>query len=36
MTTIDLNNKLTPPDRIAKAALDDPTLLQELLQGISA
>lgn len=31
---IDLNNKLTPPDRIAEAALDDPQLLQELLNGV--
>lgn len=31
---IDLNNKLTTPDRIAEAALDDPQLLQELLTGV--
>ena len=32
---INLENKLISPDRIAEMALDDPTLLQELLSGVS-
>ena len=33
--TVDLNNKLTPLDRIAELAIDDPVLLQDLLNGIA-
>ncbi|MHB8088197.1 MAG: hypothetical protein ACYDH2_08075 [Anaerolineaceae bacterium] len=32
---VDLENKLVTPDRIAELALDNPTLLQELLAGVS-
>lgn len=32
---VDLDNKLVAPDRIAEMALDDPQLLQELLNGVS-
>ncbi len=32
---VDLENKLVPPDRIAEIALDNPSLLQELLSGVA-
>jgi hypothetical protein len=32
---VDLDNKLIPPDRIAEIAIDDPALLQDLLDGVS-
>lgn len=32
---VDLENKLTPPERIAELAIDDPELLKELLNGIA-
>ena len=32
---VDLDSKLSHPDQIAEIALDDPNLLQELLDGIS-
>lgn len=36
MTTyVDLDNKLTTPDRIAEIAVDDPVLLQSLLAGVA-
>ena len=31
---VDLDNKLTPTDRIAELAIDDPELLKELLNGV--
>jgi hypothetical protein len=32
---IDTDNKLVPPDLIAESALNNPALLQELLNGIA-
>jgi hypothetical protein len=32
---VDLENKLVAPDRIAEMALDDPELLQELVNGVA-
>ena len=32
---VDLDNKLTPPDRIAELAIDDPELLKNLLNGVA-